>query len=131
MTVRAMIDYVVHLLKRHHLSKSLLIKSLGRSLTKTISWILILLIFLYFVDASKTTFFFRKKNYPCSDYHRICRLWAKTNTNSCTPSHSSYPFMRAVCMRTCNRCNGEVAKYILKHYWFVDYTWADMFAADW
>ena len=56
--------------------------------------------------------FFRKQNYPCSDYHRICRIYVRNNPKTCQPSHNSYPFMRAACMRSCNRCGGQVNQSI-------------------
>ena len=49
------------------------------------------------------------KPYPCVDHTSHCQRWIRENPNSCSPDHenkdgfSSYPFMREVCLETCNQ----------------------------
>jgi len=48
------------------------------------------------------------RDYECEDYHEACKTFVKITPESCTTTHSAYPFMRVVCMESCRRCESKV-----------------------
>ena len=73
-------------------------------LFKQLWWIEIIILIIF--DDLLISYIWR--DYECEDYHAACKTFVKITPESCTTTHSAYPFMRVVCMESCRRCESKV-----------------------